>query len=285
MRQRSIGSAIALASLTLTLTLMASPAVAADPIPPRLVVLTFDDSVKSHFTVARPILKKYGFGATFFITEGFNFRTNKADYMSWSEIRALYDDGFEIGNHTLDHMGLSAEKAQLLEQQLTGIDDACRAHGIPKPISFAWPGNLITPEALDVLKRHGIVWGRRGGWPEYPRETGFGVPYEPARDHPLLIPSIGVPRPSWDLPIFISALDKLEEGSIAVLQFHGVPEGEHPWVNTSRDLFEQYMDYLHANGFRVIALRDLANWVDPKAEPDSAWEIIDLRKAILGSSN
>ena len=41
-----------------------------EPIPDRLVVLTFDDSSKSHFTVVRPILKKHGFGATFFITEG-----------------------------------------------------------------------------------------------------------------------------------------------------------------------------------------------------------------------
>ena len=37
-----------------------------------LVVLTFADSAKSHFTVARPLLKRLGFGATFFITEGFD---------------------------------------------------------------------------------------------------------------------------------------------------------------------------------------------------------------------
>jgi len=34
------------------------------PIPDRTVVLTFDDSVKSHFTVVKPILEKHGFGAT-----------------------------------------------------------------------------------------------------------------------------------------------------------------------------------------------------------------------------
>ena len=37
-------------------------------IPDKLVVLTFDDSKASHYTVVRPLLKKYGFGATFFIT-------------------------------------------------------------------------------------------------------------------------------------------------------------------------------------------------------------------------
>ena len=46
-------------------------------IPDRLVVLTFDDSAKSHYTVVRPLLKEYQFGATFFITEGFDFKENK----------------------------------------------------------------------------------------------------------------------------------------------------------------------------------------------------------------
>src|SRR6059058_4995307 len=86
-----------------------SPALASalEPIPDKLVVLTFDDSSKSHFTVARPLVKKHGFGATFFITEGFDFPTNKRDYMTWDEIAQLHRDGFEIGNHTRDHLAVS----------------------------------------------------------------------------------------------------------------------------------------------------------------------------------
>src|SRR5262249_5897604 len=38
-----------------------TPGQALQPIPDKLVVLTFDDASKSHFTVARPLLKKYGF--------------------------------------------------------------------------------------------------------------------------------------------------------------------------------------------------------------------------------
>ena len=91
------------------LTLFTRTANALKPIPEKLVVLTFDDSVKSHFTVVRPILLKYDFGATFFITEGFDFPANKKDYMTWEEIALLHKDGFEIGNHTRDHMSVSEE--------------------------------------------------------------------------------------------------------------------------------------------------------------------------------
>jgi len=51
--------------------------VAKEPMPEKLVVLTFDDSVASHYSVVRPILKRHEFGATFFVTEGFTFTSNK----------------------------------------------------------------------------------------------------------------------------------------------------------------------------------------------------------------
>jgi peptidoglycan/xylan/chitin deacetylase (PgdA/CDA1 family) len=124
------------------------PAAAAtdrEPVPDRLVVLTFDEAVKSHVTVARPILKRYGFGATFFITEGFRFATDKASYMTGEEIRALHDDGFEIGNHTGDHMVMTARTVDRMRDQLRAIDRRCEEAGIPKPISFAYPGNAIVP--------------------------------------------------------------------------------------------------------------------------------------------
>ena len=84
------------------------PCCGAAAVPDKLVVLTFDDSVASHYSVVRPLLMQYGFSATFFITEGFSFRTNKTDYMTWEQIAELHRDGFEIGNHTRDHMAVNA---------------------------------------------------------------------------------------------------------------------------------------------------------------------------------
>src|SRR6476469_4772131 len=145
--------AAALAALAL-----ASPALALEPIPDRLVVLTLDDSAKSHFTVARPLLTKYKFGATFFITEGFDFSTNKKDYMTWEEIAQLHKDGFEIGNHTLDHKGVTEQTLVDLPAQLRGINVQCKKYGISQPTSFAYPGNALTKTVLAVLKDNGITF-------------------------------------------------------------------------------------------------------------------------------
>ncbi|MBI3849168.1 MAG: polysaccharide deacetylase family protein [Verrucomicrobia bacterium] len=252
---------------------------ALEPIPDKLVVLTFDDSVASQYSVVRPILKRYGFGATFFITEGFSFPTNKRDYMTWEQIRELHQDGFEIGNHTRDHLGVSDRTLGQLREQIEAINARCAEHGIPRPVSFAYPGNAITPGALPILKELGFRFARRGGAPEHPYAWGRGFAYEPGLDHPLLIPSAGDARPDWTLDDFKRGVDQARAGRIAVMQFHGVPDNEHPWVNSRPERFEEYMRYLKTNDFKVIALRDLARYVDPDRAPADPLAIVEKRKA------
>lgn len=265
---------------------VARPAAALEPIPDRLVVLTFDDSIRSHFTVVRETLLKYGFGATFFITEGFDFKTNKQDYMTWDEIAQLHRDGFEIGNHTRDHMSLAGEtpdKLKKLVEQIEAINARCEEYGIPRTTSFAYPGNGLDPAALPVLRELGIQFARRGGAPEYPYTDGQGSAYEPGLDHPLLIPSAGDARPDWTPEDFKRAIELAKYGRIAVLQFHGTPDTAHDWVNTPAALFQQYMNYLAEHDYTVIAVRDLERYVDPDVLPRDPWFVIRDRQRLIES--
>ena len=253
----------------------------AEPIPDKVVVLTFDDSSKSHHTVARPLLLKHRFGATFFITEGFDFPTNKKDYMTWEEIAQLHRDGFEIGNHTIGHQGVTDKTLPDLSAQVRGINLQCEKHGIPKPVSFAYPGNAIVPGALPVLKDLGIRFARRGGSPEHPYKEGRGFAFEPGKDHPLLLPSAGDARPTWTLEDLKLAVGQARNGKIAILQFHGVPDTAHAWVNTGKEQFESFLDYLAREKFTVIALRDLAKYVDGSQVPEDPLKVIRERQELL----
>jgi peptidoglycan/xylan/chitin deacetylase (PgdA/CDA1 family) len=278
MRNRSV--------LTLSLVIASALAARADlaargPIPDRLVVLTFDDSVKSHFTVVRPILLKHKFQATFFITEGFNFKTDKDRYMTWEEIARLHRDGFEIGNHTRDHLSVRADNLDKLKEQIEVINARCAEFGLPRTTSFAFPGNGIDRGALPILKELGIKFARRGGAPEFPYQEGKGFAYEPGLDHPLLIPSAGDARPGWTLDDFKRAADQAQFGRIAVLQFHGVPDLAHPWVHCPVERFQQFMQYLDDNHFHVIAMRDLEKYVDPDVVPSQAFAAIEDRQRAL----
>jgi peptidoglycan/xylan/chitin deacetylase (PgdA/CDA1 family) len=252
-----------------------------EPIPDKLVVLTFDDSAKSHYTTVRPILKRYGFGATFFITEGFDFPTNKTDYMTWEQVTELHRDGFEIGNHTGNHASINKETVAGLQEQVEAINRRCAEHGIPRTTSFAYPGNSIFLDALPVLKKAGIRFARRGGSPEYKYPDGRGFAYEPGLDHPLLVPSAGDAKPDWTLDDFIESVEQARHGRIAVLQFHGVPDNAHAWVSSSVQNFEAYMNYLAKNNYTAIALRDLAKYVDADVAPSNPQQVIEDRKQLL----
>lgn len=258
-------------------------ACAAEPIPNRIVVLTFDDAVKSHYTVVRPLLLQHGFGATFFITEGFDFAANKADYLTWEEIGQLHRDGFEIGNHTRDHAAVTPDQLPQLAEQVESISQRCLQYGIPRPVSFAYPGNAFHLEAFPILTAAGIRFARRGTEPERPYEVGNGFAYEPGLDHPLLIPSVGDARPHWTLDDFRCAAEKGMAGRIAVLQFHGVPDRAHPWVHTAPENFTQFMQFLADQRYTVIALRDLARYVEPGSEPTDPEMVIRDRQHVIAT--
>ncbi len=189
--------------------------------------------------------------------------------MTWDEIAHLHQDGFEIGNHTRDHMSLNPSKPEVLKKQLSqfveqldAINQKCEEYGIPKTVSFAYPGNGIHPDAYPILASQGIRFARRG-------------------DHPLLIPSAGDARPNWELKDFKRAVNQARSGRIAVLQFHGVPDKAHPWVHSPVKKFESYMKYLSDHNFKVIALRDLDKYVDPKNRPKDDQMVIRDRKEIV----
>jgi hypothetical protein len=198
--------------------------------------------------------------------------------MTWEQIAELHRAGFEIGNHTRDHMGVTERTVPRLGEQLEAIAARCREHGIPVPVSFAWPGNRFHADALPVLQQAGIRFARRGGEPEVPYALGGGVAYEPGVDHPLLVPTTGDARPDWTLENLKRAVALGGSGRIPVLQFHGVPDGEHPWVNTPRERFEEYMAWLHREGFKAIALRDLARYTGGKPVPANPFAAMEARQ-------
>jgi peptidoglycan/xylan/chitin deacetylase (PgdA/CDA1 family) len=74
----------------------------------KIVVLTFDDAVKSHHSFVAPLLKDLGFDATFFIT--YEWMDDTVNFMSWQEVGELHTMGFEIGNHSWHHWDFSSLK-------------------------------------------------------------------------------------------------------------------------------------------------------------------------------
>ncbi len=226
----------------------------------RTVVLTFDDAVKSHYTLVAPLLQKLGFGATFFVSA--RWMEDSLNFMSWNEIGQLHRMGFEIGNHSWSHLDYSLpENVAILEGELGLVDLHLQWQDVPKPISFAYCGNWFSPQTVDRLQELGYKYARRGMQPEVAYgKIEPGPLYDPLIHHPLLIPTVGDAYPDWDIDHFKNLVDAVVPGKIGVLQFHGVPDKAHPWVTTEPELFKQCMEYLKQEGFEVIAMKDLEKY-------------------------
>ena len=227
-------------------------------IPGKTVVLTFDDSVASHARYVGPYLKKMGFGATFFITEGFKFTQDKEHYMKWEEIRKLHDAGFEIGNHTRRHIPVRNQPLDQLKADVLYIENQCKLFGIPKPISFCYPAYQTSAKAEVVLRDLGYRFARAGG----------SKVSDLKKDNLLVLPQAFDGKPKSTYEQFVAAVDKAKDGSVAIITFHGVPDIKHPWVSTDKKKFERYMKYLKDNKFNVVSLRDLLPYVPAKPKSD-----------------
>ena len=86
-------------------------------LPPRSVVITFDDGFESVYSHAFPILSEYNFSATIFLVSDYcggqnNWPNQPAlvppqRLMRWSQIQEMDRHGIEFGGHTLSHPWLN----------------------------------------------------------------------------------------------------------------------------------------------------------------------------------
>jgi len=120
---------------------------AARPLPGKAIVLTFDGGYEEILTHVWPLLKRYGFLATVFVTVETVGRRGVPDhlygervsYLSWRELRRLQAKGVEVGSLSYGHAPLTALSATEV------IQDALRSRMIlerhlRRPISaFAYP--------------------------------------------------------------------------------------------------------------------------------------------------
>lgn len=260
---------ILILGLVLSISISTFAGIIKKQIPDKLVVLTFDDATASQYSIVAPMLKEFGFGATFFVCEfPPNFK-DSSKYMNWRQIRELDRMGFEVANHTQTHPNVARLSDSQLEEQLSYIEKKCDSLRITKPSTFAYPGYGLNLSVIAALQKRGYLFARAGG----------SRAYDPLTDHPMLVPSWAMN--DKNKPLIMEAFKEAKDGKVVVLTIHGVPDAEHPWVNTPPELFREYLQYLSDNHFQVISLKDLAKYVN--ARKATKLIVPDLNKSLKNS--
>jgi peptidoglycan/xylan/chitin deacetylase (PgdA/CDA1 family) len=142
--------------------------VSGKPIPPKSIILTFDDTDGDQFTAARPELNKYNFKAVYFIVTN-NISKNKY-YMDRKQIRQLSDEGNIIACHTRDHMDFKKLKGLDWEAQID-VSKRKLEQITGKPVNyFAFPYGSWNREGLPELHKRGFKAAFQLDQPRDPKE-------------------------------------------------------------------------------------------------------------------
>jgi len=139
-------------------------------IPPKTVVLSFDDGYADNYTHAFPLLKRYNMKATIYIvTERFNgnWATDKDTKISSDElnneamlshemVQEMLDSGFiEIGSHTIHHVNLPTLTLEEKEKEILASKEIIeQKYGITCN-SFAYPFGFYDEASIALVQKHG----------------------------------------------------------------------------------------------------------------------------------
>jgi peptidoglycan/xylan/chitin deacetylase (PgdA/CDA1 family) len=135
----------------------------------RTVVITFDDGYQDFLTDAMPVLKQCGFTATVFLAtcriQQTSMRLEGVDYLTWSEVRGLHEEGIRFGSHTVTHPDLRCLGPEQIEYELGYSKEVIEQNLGVAVSSFAYPFAFPEEDAnftrllLDELENQGYEYG------------------------------------------------------------------------------------------------------------------------------
>lgn len=144
-------------------------------LPPKSVVLTFDDGYRDNYEQAFSILKKYKKTGTFFMISGF---VNAQSYMTEAQLKEMSDAGMEIEPHSKSHQSLgSFDKTKIATEIILSKMEIEKITG--KPAYFlAYPYGSYNEQVISVIKNQGYLLAvtTRGG-----KDQDNSKPYELSR--------------------------------------------------------------------------------------------------------
>jgi peptidoglycan/xylan/chitin deacetylase (PgdA/CDA1 family) len=128
------------------------------PLPPKPIVLTFDDGYADNYTNAFPILRDSGFVATFFIMT--DLVTDQANgYMTWPQVEEMAAAGQRFGSHgRQDHRTLAGRSVDYLVWQALGSKEAIEERLGYHPRWVAYPSGEYDAQTIAVFRSAGY-WG------------------------------------------------------------------------------------------------------------------------------
>lgn len=234
-----------LIAVTLIIVLLFIPKVT---LAVKMVILSFDDSTLGQYTMARPILDKYGFKGTFFTVCNF---IGTPEHRNWTQINTLQKEGHDIESHTMNHDDLSKLSEAELQYEIGQSKQCLANHGINSTV-FAYPfaDGSHKPNIVNMVSKY-YTLARAGDDPIQSLKS--------VNRYSLNALTQSGHKDSDEFTKFVENVNRANSTALASVKFHRFVNDTDSItkISTSPQLFEQEVKYLHDNGFKVIRMSDL----------------------------
>ena len=123
--------------------------------------LTFDTGFIELYTLCFPLIKKYGFPATFFIrpdTVGKKetIKGRDVEYMNWNQIRELKREGMTIGFYGCKGQWLSNTPLKEIREEIVKGEALFRQELKNRTVFYAVKDDAPTKQMIDLFKEKGL---------------------------------------------------------------------------------------------------------------------------------
>jgi peptidoglycan/xylan/chitin deacetylase (PgdA/CDA1 family) len=120
------------------------------PLPPKPIILTFDDGYDNHYHIVFPLLQEFGMIGTFYlITSALD--EQRRGYITWEQAAQMAEAGMEIGAHTKNHVELRGRSYDVLVYEVVGSIESVTAHIGRRPITFSYPVGRYDRDTLTFM--------------------------------------------------------------------------------------------------------------------------------------
>ncbi|MCM0758014.1 polysaccharide deacetylase family protein [Sporomusa sphaeroides DSM 2875] len=173
------------------------------PLPPKPVILTFDDGYEDNYLTALPLLRERNMRATVFPIANWvgkenkweNFNHQLTRTMNWNQLKAWRAAGMEIGSHTLEHPFLTQCDETRLDKEFRD-SKAILQENLGSTIEFlCYPYGFFDDKTIHAARKNGYkgalaIYDNAPLW----RQDLFALPRIP-------IPS---KQPLWEFALKVS---------------------------------------------------------------------------------